>query len=479
MASMLQGWSPHSSPHASPQRRAGSASASTAASSPHHHRAELDALSRRAARVSERAAMVAVDGLPPTSPHRALQQCRANHVRLGVRRMEGALRHEADLLDACSSGVRELVRSCGGREAAEALAAEAAAHGGRSEALEEEAAALRTRCAELEAELEVETHQRAAATQALESHAAQMVEQVEQTHASHAEQLEHHRSEHEAELLARQQGWAQAAGEHGDELAELREQWHLTAQRHADEVKQLQAEVTQLRGARDTALAHAKDAEEQRAAQAAELAHQTEAVSKKWSALERTTDSVHVALQAVDQAEAAQAQAEAEKTAIEVQLRAEREARQRAESRSDSATAAAAAAEAELQTERTAATNRARRLQVSANSLAIQLAGVRKVQATLRQQAQLLQVAVATCAEPMAAAVADHFSITAGGVAAATHAARDAQAAEAEKEQLETMRLLIDAARAEATDAARRQQEPEQQQEAEDAEDRRLSREVR
>ena len=96
-------------------------------------------------------------------------------------------------------------------------------------------------------ELEAEAHQRAAATQALESHAAQMVEQVEQTHASHAEQLEHHRSEHEAELLARQQGWAQAAGEHGDELAELREQWHLTAQRHADEVKQLQAEVTQLR----------------------------------------------------------------------------------------------------------------------------------------------------------------------------------------------------------------------------------------
>eukprot|EP01043_Picozoa_sp_COSAG02_P044144 COSAG02_NODE_3911_length_6054_cov_3.034593_2_plen_421_part_00 len=408
-------------------------------------------LSRRAARVSERAAMAAV--LSTGSPHRALQQCRANHVRHGVRRVEETLEQQAKLLGTCPTAVQQMVRSCGGQQAAEGLAALAAA-GQRLPKLEKEAAALRTRCAELEIELEAERRRRTEATDALESHAAQMVEQVGRTHANHAVQLERHRSEHEAEVLARQEGWEQAASEHEDEVRKLREQWDRTAQRHAQEIKQLH-------GARETALAHAKvadeqrmAAEEQRVAQAAALSHHEEVVRQKWSALERTNAGIQAALQAVEHAEAAQTQAEAEKTAVEVQLRSEREARQRAEAREQDALAAAAASAEQRANDRTAASDKAKRLQKSTNTIARQLVAIRAVQTSLRQQVQVLQVALTTFAKPIGLAVADHFKFTAESVAAEAHAVRDVQAVEAEQEQLETMRLLIDAVRAEAQAAS-------------------------
>ena len=434
---------PSGSPQSSPYRRR---------SSP--HRAELDTLSRRAARVSDRAALASVLCSTASSPHRALQQCRANHVRLGVRRLEDELDQQVMLLEACPDSVREMLRSCGGQQAAEALAALAAAGAVRLPELEAEAAALRARCAELESELEVEKQRRVHATDALQSHAAQMVEQLERTHASHREELERHRSEHEAEVFARQEGWAEAASEHEHEVRELREQWDRTAQRQAQELKQLHH-------ARETALAHAKAAEEklaaaeeQRMAQEAALSHQEEAVRKKWSALERTDESIHAALQAVQHAEAAQTQAEAEKAAVEVQLRAERGARQRAEAREQEALAAAAASAEELKSDRTAAALKAGRLRHSANTLATQLAAVRAVQTSLRQQVQMLQVAMATFAQPVGLAVSDQFKLSAGSVAAEIHAVRDAEAARTEQEQLETMRLLIDAVRAEARAAS-------------------------
>lgn len=420
-----------------------------------HHRlsVELDTLSRRAARVSERAAMATVLSTVPGSPHRALQQCRANCVRHGVRRVEETLEQQAKLLEACPTEVQQMVRSCGGQQAAETLAALAVA-GERLPKSEEEVAELRARCAELETELEAERQRRTEATHALESHAAQMVEQVERTHANHALQLERHRSEHEAEVLARQEGWVQAATEHEDEVRKMREQWDRTAQRHAEEVKRLHV-------ARETALAHAKAAdeqrlaaEEQRVAQAAALSHQEEAVKRKWSALERTNAGIQTALQAVEHAEAAQTQAEAEKTAVEVQLRAEREARQRAEAREQEARAMATASADGWAHDRTVAADKAKRLQKSANTLARQLGAVRAVQTSLRQQLQVLQVALTTFAKPIGLAVADQFHLSAGSVAAEAHAARDVQAAEAAQEQLETMRLLIDAVRAEARAAS-------------------------
>ena len=444
---------------------------STPPSSP--HRGELDALSRRAARVSQRAAMSSVASVAPSSPHRALQQCRANHLRVGVRQLEGALQQEAELLEQCSSSVREMVRSCGGIAAAEALAAEAANgthHGARAVQLEDELTVLRKRCTEAEGKLEDEKRRRVEASEALESHAAHMVEHVAEKTASHAEQLERHKTEHAAEVTARQEGWAQAASEHGDEVASMRAEWAQAAQRHTDEVKELRA-------ARDTALAHAKAAEERRDSEAAEMAHQKEAVEQKWSALERTTESVHVALHAVEQAEAArahaeaaQAQVEAERAEMEAQLGAERRAREHAEALLASTVAAAAEAEQRQAEERVTAEDKARWLKISANALAIQLAGVRKMQMTLRQQVQTLQIAIATSAEPLALAVTEHFTMSAvqhaDGVSTAVHAERDAQAADAEEQQLRTMRLLIDAARAEATQVERQRH---QQQETQDA----------
>ena len=100
--------------------------------------------------------------------------------------------------------------------------------------------------------------------------------------------------------------------------------------------------------------------------------------------------------------------------------------------------------------ERAAAADKTRLLQISVRALARQLAGVREVQTSLRQQVQKLQVAQATFAQPIAVAVSDHFSLSAEMVAAEARAVRDEQAAQTEQQQLETMRLLIDAVRAEA-----------------------------
>lgn len=433
------------------------------------HRGELDTLSRRAARVSERATMSSVASAVPSSPHRALQQCRANHLRVGVRQLEGALQKEADLLAKCSSSVREMVRSCGGIAAAEALAAEATMgteHGARAQKLEEELTVLTVRCTETDRKLEDEKRRQVAASEALQSHAAHMVEHMAEKTASHAEQLEQQQTKHAAEVTARQEGWAQAASEHGDAVAMMRAEWAQAAQRHADQVKEMRA-------ARDTALAHAEAAEDRRVKEAAEMVHQKEAVEQKWSALERAADSVHVALHAVEQAEAARAhaesaqeQAEAERAAMEAQLGAERTARKHAEALVAS-TATVAEAEQRQAAERIAAEDKTRGLKISANALAIQLAGVRKMQTMLRQQVQSLQVAIATSAEPLALAVAEHFTISAAqhanGVSTAVHAERDAQVSEAEEQQLQTMRLLINAARAEAIQAERQRHQHETQ----------------